>query len=46
MDKAMEINIRQATAQDYEALCAIIDDVDSLHRDHLPHIFQKPPERI
>ena len=38
-----EIIIRQATAEDYDALCAIIDEVDTLHRDRMPHIFQKPP---
>ena len=43
MAKDMEIVIRPATAGDYDALCTIIDQVDALHRDHLPHIFQKPP---
>ena len=43
MDNDTKIIIRQATADDYDALCAIIDDVDSLHRDRMPHIFQKPP---
>ena len=38
-----EIIIRQAAAEDYDALCAIIDEVDTLHRDRMPHIFQKPP---
>jgi len=37
------IVIRQAIAEDNDALCAIIDEVDSLHRDRMPHIFQKPP---
>jgi ribosomal protein S18 acetylase RimI-like enzyme len=36
------ITIREANARDYEALCDIIDEVDTLHRDQLPHIFQKP----
>ena len=43
MGNDMQIVIRQATVQDYDALCAIIDEVDSLHRDRMPHIFQKPP---
>lgn len=43
MDNSAEIAIRQATAKDYDALCAIIDQVDTLHRDRMPHIFQKPP---
>ena len=36
------IAIRETTANDYDALCSIIDEVDTLHRDRLPHIFQKP----
>jgi len=43
MGKGTEFTIRQATAGDYDALCAIIDEVDTLHRDRMPHIFQKPP---
>ena len=43
MDNSAEIAIRQAAAKDYDALCAIIDQVDTLHRDRMPHIFQKPP---
>jgi len=43
MGEDMEIIIREATAGDYDALCAIIDEVDTLHRDRMPHIFQKPP---
>lgn len=38
----MEAIIRAATAGDYAALCALFDEVDALHRDHLPHIFRKP----
>jgi len=38
----MEAIIRAATADDYEVLCALFDEVDALHRDHLPHLFQKP----
>ena len=38
----MEVSIRRATAEDYDALCELLDEVDALHRDNLPHIFQKP----
>lgn len=38
----MEINVRKATAEDYNALCELFDEGDALHRDNLPHIFQKP----
>jgi diamine N-acetyltransferase len=37
----METVIREATADDYEILCELFDEVDALHRDHLPHIFRK-----
>jgi ribosomal protein S18 acetylase RimI-like enzyme len=38
----MEISIRKATADDYNALCELFDEIDALHRNNLPHIFQKP----
>ena len=38
----MEISVRKATAGDYNSLCELFDEGDALHRDHLPHIFQKP----
>ena len=38
----MEITIRPATAQDYDDLCRIIDQVDALHREKVPHVFRKP----
>lgn len=38
----MEINFRKATAGDYNSLCELFDEIDALHRDNLPHIFQKP----
>jgi ribosomal protein S18 acetylase RimI-like enzyme len=38
----MEIAIRSATAQDYDELCAIIGQVDALHREHAPDVFRKP----
>ena len=38
----MDISVRKATANDYSSLCELFDEVDALHRDNLPHIFQKP----
>ena len=38
----MEISVRKATAGDYTALCELFDEIDALHRDNLPDIFQKP----
>jgi ribosomal protein S18 acetylase RimI-like enzyme len=37
----MEVVIRAVTARDYDALCAIIDEADRLHRERLPHLFQQ-----
>lgn len=42
----MEVNIRNAVAEDYPALCELFDGVDALHRDNLPHIFQRPDGSI
>jgi diamine N-acetyltransferase len=38
----MEISVRKATADDYNSLCELFDEIDALHRDNLPRIFQKP----
>ena len=38
----MEVIIRKATVADYDALCELFDEADSLHRDNLPGIFQNP----
>ncbi len=38
----MEISVRKATADDYNSVCELFDEIDALHRDNLPHIFQKP----
>ena len=40
--KSMEICVRNATSNDYPALCELLDEIDALHREHLPHLFQKP----
>jgi ribosomal protein S18 acetylase RimI-like enzyme len=34
--------IRAAAADDYAILCELFDEVNALHRDHLPRIFQAP----
>jgi len=38
----MNMTIRKATAADYSSMCELFDEVDALHRDKLPHIFQQP----
>ena len=38
----MEIVIRRAVLADYEHLCRLWDEVDRLHRQHLPHIYRRP----
>lgn len=38
----MEISVRKATLDDYNSLCELFDEIDTLHRDNLPRIFQKP----
>ncbi len=38
----MTISVRKATTGDYNSLCELFDEIDALHRDNLPHVFQKP----
>jgi ribosomal protein S18 acetylase RimI-like enzyme len=38
----VEIKIRPAVQEDYDELCAILEQVDALHREQLPHLFQEP----
>ena len=38
----MTITMRPATPDDFEAVCAICEEIDSLHRQHQPVRFQKP----
>lgn len=38
----MVIEIREATSEDYDDLCVVIDQVDTLHCENLGQIFQKP----
>ena len=40
--KYMTISVRKATTNDYNTLCELFDEIDALHRDNLPHLFQKP----
>jgi len=42
----MDMRIREATASDYDALCALFEEVDALHVANLPHIFRRPDGRI
>ena len=37
----MKISFRRATVDDYNLLYELFDEIDTLHRDNLPHIFQK-----
>jgi ribosomal protein S18 acetylase RimI-like enzyme len=39
----MDLTIRPANAQDYDDLCEIIAEVDEMHRQRCPQIFQRPP---
>jgi diamine N-acetyltransferase len=38
----MSVAVRPATAVDYDALCALLDEIHSLHCAALPHLFRKP----
>ena len=38
----MNLSIRPAVLEDYEALCAIFGQVDALHCEALPQVFQEP----
>ena len=38
----MKTNIRKATINDYSAVCEVYEEIDTQHRDQLPHIFRKP----
>jgi len=37
----MKLSIREAVASDYDDLCSLFDEGDALHRESLPHVFQK-----
>lgn len=36
----MQVHLRHAEPEDYTSLCSLFDQIDVLHRDQLPHIFQ------
>ncbi len=38
----MEISVRKATIDDYNAMCELFNEIDALHRDNLPRLFRKP----
>ncbi len=38
----MHLSIREATVSDYQGLCEIFEEVDSIHRQALPAIYRKP----
>jgi ribosomal protein S18 acetylase RimI-like enzyme len=38
----MQVSLRKATSEDYTALCLLFDEIDALHREHLPAIYRKP----
>ena len=38
----MEFHIREATRKDYKGISEVFEEVDSLHRKALPHIFREP----
>jgi len=44
----MRFHIREATQKDYNGISEVFEEVDSLHRKALPHIFREPdrPARI
>ena len=42
----MLVNIRQAKIEDYNELRELFDEVDSLHCNHLPRIFQKTDQPV
>lgn len=41
-EQDMNFSIREATQGDYEGLCDVFAEVDTLHRKALPHVFREP----
>ncbi|MGC9346657.1 MAG: GNAT family N-acetyltransferase [Anaerolineae bacterium] len=39
----MAYSLRAARYADYEALCALLEEVDEIHRDQLPEFFRRLP---
>ena len=46
-ERPLPIRVRQASLRDYEELCALFDELDELHRQARPDMFQPfpPPAR-
>ena len=46
-ENRLAIRVRQASLRDYEELCALFDQLDELHREARPDMFQPfpPPAR-
>lgn len=40
----MNVLVREATLDDYEALCEIYSELDTLHRENHPELFIKPDD--
>ena len=40
----MIFTIRPATANDFEACCMLLDQIDTLHRENLPKLYRRSPE--
>jgi GNAT superfamily N-acetyltransferase len=38
----MDLYVRRAIPEDFEAICELADQMDRPHREHLPDRFQKP----
>jgi diamine N-acetyltransferase len=38
----MRVTLRRASEADYPALSELFDEVDALHREHLPQLFKQP----
>lgn len=38
----MEFSIREANPEDYEGLCEVFAELDTFHREALPHVFREP----
>jgi len=38
----MKFSIREANQEDYEGLCEVFEEIDTLHREALPLVFREP----
>src|SRR5689334_3776849 len=37
-----DLTVRPAVPDDYETLCELLEEVDAVHREALPHLLRKP----